>query len=126
MTAKAAAVERWLATDLPWLDGLDRLSQRLRPKPLAEKDFPVAEDLVATQLIMYRPPATDAAAGRIDLRAIARNSAALAALEHRLRDERHQVSTGQGRSDPTTVPGYEWGFNLQVGVVRPSEEEKTR
>ena len=31
-SAKAAAVERWLATDVTWLDGLDRLSERLRPK----------------------------------------------------------------------------------------------
>jgi Tfp pilus assembly PilM family ATPase len=123
MSAKAAAVDRWLATDVPWLDGLDRLSERLRPKTLSEKEYPVNEDLVATRLIIARPPASDSAAGRIDLNAIAKNSAAVAALEHRLRDSQHQVSTGQGRADTTTVPGYEWGFNLRVGVMPPSEKE---
>ena len=122
LTAKAAAVERWLATDVTWLDGLDRLSQRLRPKPLSEKEFPVNEDLVATQLIIARPAVSDVAAGRVDLRAIAKNSAAVTALENRIRDTVHQVSTGQGRADTTTVPGYEWGFNLKVGVMPPSDK----
>ncbi|MEX0641752.1 MAG: hypothetical protein WD468_03575, partial [Pirellulales bacterium] len=123
MTAKAAAVERWLATDVTWPDKLVELNQRLRPKLLSEKDFTVAEDLVVTQLIISRPPATDAAAGRVELRAIAKNSAAVAPIERRLRDERLQVSSGQGRTDSTTIPGYEWGINLRVGVMRPSDKE---
>lgn len=125
MSAKAAAVDKWLATDVTWLDGLDRFSERLRPKLLTEKekDFPVAEDLVATQLIIARPAASDPAAGRVDLRAIAKTSAAVAALENRLRDTQHQVSTGQGRADSTTVPGYDWSFNLRIGVMPPSEKE---
>ncbi len=122
MTAKAAAVERWLGSDVTWLDGLDTLSQRLRPKLLSEKDFPVSEDLVATQLIVAKPPANDPTAGRVDLRAIAKNSAAVTPIERRVRDAEHQVSSGQGRANTTTVPGYEWEFTLRVGVVPPSEK----
>jgi Tfp pilus assembly PilM family ATPase len=122
MTAKAAAVEGWLATDVTWLDGLNRLSERLRPKLLTEKDFPESEDLVATQLTFFRPATTDPAAGRIELRAVARNDSAVAALERRLRDERHQVSTG-GLGRDQSIPGYGSAFGLQVGVMPPTNEE---
>jgi Tfp pilus assembly PilM family ATPase len=122
MTAKAAAVERWLATDVTWLDGLNTLSQRLRPVLLVEKDFPVAEDLVTTQLTFSRPPANDPAAGRIDLLALAKSDSAVAALEERLRDEQHHVSTGKLGRDKS-VPGYESSFGLQVGLVSPSEQK---
>jgi len=126
LTAKAAAVERWLATDVPWLDGLDRLSERLRPKPLSEKEYPVNEDLVVQQLTVAKPSESDikaGLAGRVDIRAVAKNSAAVTALENRTRDTQHQVSTGQGHADTSTVPGYEWAFNLRVGVMQPSDKE---
>jgi len=123
LSVKATAVDRWLATDVTWLDGLDRLSERLRPKPLSEKEYPVNEDLVVQQLTIAKPPMSDTAAGRIDIRAVAKNSAAVTALENRTRDTQHQVSTGQGHSDTSTVSGYEWAFNLRVGVMSPSDKE---
>ena len=126
VTAKAAAVESWLATDVTWLDGLNTLSQRLRPMPLAEKDFPVADDLVVTQLTFSRLTGNDLAVGRIDLLALAKSDSAVAALEKRLRDEQHQVSTGKLGRDKT-VPGYESSFSLQVGLLSsPAQKSPTK
>ena len=95
-------------------------------KPLAEKEYPVNEDLVVQQITIAKPSESDikaGLAGRVDIRAVAKNSAAVTALENRTRDTQHQVSTGQGHSDTSTVPGYEWAFNLRVGVMPPSDKE---
>ncbi|MGQ0445168.1 MAG: hypothetical protein ACT4O2_08615, partial [Beijerinckiaceae bacterium] len=125
VTAEATSVERWLATDVTWLDGLETLSRRLRPEPQSSKGFSASTDIVATQLTMYRPPANDPVAGRIDLKAVAKNEAAFAALEHRLRDERHQVAPGNLKQD-SSLPGYGTSFDLNVGVVPPPAGEVER
>jgi Tfp pilus assembly PilM family ATPase len=121
VTAEAAAVDAWLATDVTWLDGLDILSQRMRPEPLSAKDFPTSSDVVATQLTMFRPTADDPAAGRIDLQAVAKNPAAIGALERRLRDVQHEVRPGNVKQD-SSLSGYPSSFNLDVGVLAKAEE----
>jgi Tfp pilus assembly PilM family ATPase len=115
VTAEAAAVDRWLATDVNWLDELDQFAHRVRPEPLSAKDFPVANDAVVTQLTLMRPPGNNASGGKIDVQAIAKSAAAVAALEQRLRDGTHAVTTGIGKVDKT-VPGYDWSFGLDVRV----------
>jgi Tfp pilus assembly PilM family ATPase len=120
VTAQAKAVNRWLATDVNWLDELEEFARKVRPQPLAAKDYPVAEDAVMTQLTLLRPPGIDAVGGRIDLQAIAKSPQAVAELEQRLRDERHRVSTGVGKQD-RSMPGYEWLFNLDVYVTSPDD-----
>ncbi len=120
VTANAAAVERWLATDVNWLDELEQFARRVRPQPLSAKEYPVNDDVVVTQLTMLRPPGNDAVGGRMDLRGVAKSSAAVPGLEQRLRDERNRVNTGVGEQD-TSVPGYNWLFGLEVHVP-PSEE----
>jgi hypothetical protein len=120
VTADAAAVERWLETDVNWLDELDQFAQRVRPQPLSAKEYPVNDDVVVTQLTMLRPPGNEARGGRMDLRGVAKSSAAVPGLEQRLRDDQHQVNTGFGNQD-TSVPGYNWMFGLEVHVP-PSDE----
>jgi Tfp pilus assembly PilM family ATPase len=121
VTAQAAIVERWTATDVNWLDELEKTAKRVRPKPLAAKDFPVANDTVLTQLRIFRPTGVDAAGGRLDLQGVAKNSAAVKDLEDRLVDEKHRVIPGLGKTDKS-IPGYDWSFQLEVRVPRPEEE----
>lgn len=122
--AEQSSIERWLATDVNWLDELDRLSAAWRPEPLDSKKYPAAEDAVITQLIALRPPGNDVVGGRVAIQAVARSQQVVATLEGRLRDKSHEVETAGGRVD-STVPGYLWSFPLSIEVLPPSEEEKT-
>jgi Tfp pilus assembly PilM family ATPase len=115
-TARAAAVERWLATVVNWLDELEHFARRVRPQPLSAKDFPVNDDVVITQLTLLRPLGADAVGGRMDVEAKAKSDAAVRDLEQRLRDENHRVTPGGGQKD-NSVPGYPWSNDLQVHVV---------
>jgi Tfp pilus assembly PilM family ATPase len=123
VTAQAAAVEHWMATDVNWLDELEQFARRVRPQPLVSEEFPVADDVVVTQLTMLRPPGADPIGGRIDLQAKARSDAAVRDLEQRLRDERHRVTPGGVQQD-NTVPGYPRSLDLQVQVLPPADEEE--
>jgi hypothetical protein len=115
VTDQAAAVERWLATDVNWLDELEQFARRVRPQPLSDKKFPVDTDVVVTQVTMLRPPGTGAVGGRIDLEAKAKSDAAVRDLEHRLRDAGHRVTPGGVQQD-NTVPGYPRALDLQIHV----------
>lgn len=117
---KAASIDQWLATDVNWLDELDRFSSTWRPEPLDAKEFPMADDAVVTQLTAYRPPGNQSQGGRLAVQAVARNQSAVAKLEKRLRDDEHRVSTGGGKLD-STVPGYGWSFGLTMDVA-PQED----
>ncbi len=113
--AKAMAVERWLATDINWLDEMEQFSRDLRPKAMSDKEFAAAQDVVVTQVTLSRPPGVDAAGGKVDLQAVAKTAEAVADLEQRLRDEQHSVTTGSGQQD-RSVPGYDWSFGLHVNI----------
>jgi Tfp pilus assembly PilM family ATPase len=121
VTAQAAVIERWMATDVNWLDELEQTAKRVRPKPLSAKDFPVGNDNVLTQLRIIRPTGVDASGGRLELQGVAKNSAAVKDLEDRLGDEKRRVIPGLGKTDKT-IPGYDWSFQLEVRVPRPDEE----
>jgi hypothetical protein len=121
VTARAAAVERWLATDINWLDELEQFGRRVRPLPLSDKNFPIDQDVVITQLTLLRPVGADAAGGRMDVQAKAKSDAAVRELEQRLRDEYHRVTPGGGQKD-NSVPGYPWSNDLQVHVAKPTTD----
>jgi hypothetical protein len=121
VTANATAVDRWLATDVNWLDEIDDFARRVRPQPLSAKDYPAEKDAVMTSLTVFRPAGNDAVGGRMALKAVAKSPAAVAELEHRLRDERHRVTTGVGQQDHS-VPGYDWSFGLDVNVVPAADK----
>jgi hypothetical protein len=123
VSAQAAAVEQWLSTDVDWLDELEQFARRARPEPLSSKEFPVADDVVVTQLTMLRPPGVGAVGGRIDLQAKARSDAAVRDLEQRLRDESHRVMPGGVQQD-NTIPGYPRSLDLQIQVL-PSGADPT-
>jgi hypothetical protein len=115
VTAQASAVERWLATDVTWLDELEQFARRVRPEPLSAMQFPADSDVVVTQVTMLRPPGTGAVGGRIDLQAKAKSDAAVRDLEQRLRQDSHRVTPGGVQQD-NTVPGYPRALDLQIHI----------
>jgi Tfp pilus assembly PilM family ATPase len=121
INAQAAAMNRWEATDVNYLDELEQLARRVRPKPLDANDYPADKDAVLTELRLIRPTGLNAAGGRIELLGVAKNQAAVPDLEQRLVDATHRVTTGLGQQDKT-MPGYDWRFGLEVRVVRPDDE----
>lgn len=121
--AQAASIEKWLATDVNWLDEFEVLSKRWRPEPLDSKTYPVADDAVISQLVAFRPPGNEAVGGRIALQAVARSPQVVATLEARLRDKSHLVQPGGGRMD-NSVPGYLWAFPLTIDVVPAADAEE--
>jgi hypothetical protein len=116
VVGQADAVERWLATDVNWLDVLEGAARRVRPKPLSDKEFPVNDDVVITQLMMFRPPGNEAVGGLMAIQAVAKNPSAVLGLEERLRLDGHRVEGGGGQQD-SSVPGYNWATGLQVHVA---------
>lgn len=115
VTEQAEAVDRWLATDVNWLDELTDFAQRVRPQPLSSKDFPVADDAVINQLTLSVPPGTNAVGGRMEIQAVAKSPAAVAKLEARLRGGKGTVSPGNSKTEKN-IPGYDWSFGLDVRV----------
>jgi hypothetical protein len=120
VTAQATAIERWLATDVNWLDEIDRLSQKWRPQTLDAKDFSTSADALVTQLTITRPPGNGAKGGRLDVQAVAKDAAAVATLEERLRDADHRVATAGGKQEHA-VPGYDWSFGLRMDVAHTTD-----
>lgn len=121
VTSQAAQLNKWMSTDIDWLDELEQMARRVRPVPLASKDFPVANDAMMTQLTISRPTGNDSSGGRLDFRGVAKSPAAVKDLEDRLRDDRHHVTTGAGKVDKS-VPGYDWSFGLDVRVQHDDDE----
>jgi len=122
ITAQAASIERWLATDVVWLDELEQFARRVRPQPLSDKDYPVDNDVVVTEVTMTKPGGSDAVGGLLDLKARAKSDNAIPELEQRLRDGQHRVLPGQLTTDKS-LPGYPYSLDLQIRVVPPTEEE---
>jgi hypothetical protein len=115
---QTTSIERWLATDVNWLDELDRLSNQWRPEPLDSKTYPAAEDAVVTDLTLGRGAAKEG--GLIKIQALARNQRVVGTLEKRLRDESHQVAPISVKTD-SSMPGYGWSFPLTMEVM-PADE----
>jgi len=122
VTAQVAAIERWLATDVNWLDELEQFARRVRPKALSEKDFPAEDDVVVTQLILTKPPAEIAYGGRLLVNAVAKSDAALRQLEQRLAAGPHRVVPGRVQRD-MGVPGYPRSTDLEIQVQLPDSRQ---
>jgi hypothetical protein len=125
VTAQAAAIDRWQATNVNWLDELEQLARRVRPQPLSAEKYPVNDDVVVTQLTVLRaPPGDGAGGGRIDLQTKLKSDSAVRNLEQRLADERRRVSPG-GITQDNTLPGYPRATDLQIHVLPPDDDAAT-
>jgi Tfp pilus assembly PilM family ATPase len=121
ITAQADSIESWLATDVNWLDELEQFARRVRPTPLTDKNYPVNEDIVVTQVTMSRVGGMGAVGGQLALQAKAKNDAAVRDLEQRLRDDEHSVMPGSLQKD-NALPGYSRALDLDIRVL-PAEDE---
>jgi hypothetical protein len=124
ITEQAASIERWLDTDVNWLDELEEFARRVRPKPLSDKEFPVDNDIVITQVTVSKAPGSGEIGGQLALQARAKSEPAVRDLEQRLRDGRHRVQPGSQKKD-STLPGYPQSTDLQIRVLPSTDEEST-
>lgn len=87
---RVAAIDAWRASDVTWLDEIERLGRKLRPKMLDQADFPADADVRVTQLRATALTSRSESGGKIDLSAAARSSSTRG-LEARLRDDLHPI-----------------------------------
>jgi Tfp pilus assembly PilM family ATPase len=134
-TAQANAVNKWLLTDVNWLDEFEMLSRRIRPTPLPktpieqeQNPFPANRDVVVRALNLSHPPDTrdgkGAAGGMIKVtQALAKdNNATIRAAEDRLRsDGRLDVTSFGVKPAGNVMPGYGFAFDLTINVPPPEE-----
>lgn len=121
---RSESVGRWLATDVTWLDELERLSRTLRPLPLDSKEFAASHDVQVTGVTAIAKAGLTESGGTITLEGYARNPDDLNEIERDLRDAKHQVEPGavavvQGNGE------YGWSFRSVVTAAPatdPSEE----
>ena len=92
---RATAIEQWLATDITWLDELERTTLALRPLTLDDPNYPAAEDVIVKQIRTRRPDLRNDSSGVIELDTLAKNSNSLNPIEERLRDKTHDVQPGK-------------------------------
>jgi hypothetical protein len=99
--ARANAIEQWLATDIIWLDELDRTCLALRPKALDDPDYPAAQDVKVAQFRTSPPGLRTVSGVVIGLDTLAKTSDAIGPIEERLRDKLHDVQPGKLGREPT-------------------------
>lgn len=116
-------VDEWLATDVNWLDELDRLALALRPKPVSDKEFDEKSDVLLVSFDAKAQRGRNSKGGRIDLKGALRQDKALAAIETRLRDATHQVEAGVTNQGGRKSP-YTHTFNTDILVVPDLEKAK--
>ena len=104
---RAGEVEKWLRTDVLWLEELARLAQQLPP----------AQEVMLTQLRLAAHPQ----GGELQLTGVLAESSAGDDLEAALRDERHTVE-GRGRRHDPKDSRYPWRFQSTVVVKAPPSE----
>lgn len=120
---QAAQIERWMATDVDWLDELDWLSKTIRTQPLSAEEFPAEADAYLRQFVATEAGDRNAAAaggGRMDLTTRARSYGRLGQIEGLLRDERHVVDPGPTQDVPDGG-AYIIQATQEVRVMKPTE-----
>ncbi len=118
---RAEAVDQWLATDVNWLDELERLGRQLRPEPLDSKEFPAKEDVYLSQFTASRSTQRDVAGGAISIRTLSRGPFSYDEIEERLRDDTHVVETSSGGTAPN-AGDYSWETQTNLRVLSTEGE----
>ena len=118
---KSRKVAAWLATDVNWLDEIDRLSITIRPLPLSEKEFNAEQDAMLTSLVANKAAGSRGVGGTLLLDGRVRDDAILQQLEQQLRDPQHAVNPKSVVNDPENRP-YISTFQTNIEVTPPVEE----
>ena len=113
-------IDAWRASDVTWLDELDRLGHKLRPQPLSAKDFPTASDVRVTQLLATVRVGSGEPGGVIVLSARAK-SASTQEVEARLRDRQHAVEP-QSTAEVESPDGYNYQYVAKIVVPAEVDE----
>jgi hypothetical protein len=111
---RAEALEKWLATDITWLDELDRATVALRPKQLDDPEYAAEADVLVKSMRTRRPDLNASGGGVLELDTLAKNSDALGPLESRLRDRKHTVRSGNVGREPG---GGEYALSVKYDVT---------
>lgn len=118
---KAKEIEQWMATDVNWLDEIDRVTLTLRPEPLDNhEEFKPDCDVLLTSLVAKQAPGRNGVGGTLELAGGVRDDDVLEGLEDQLRGVDRQVNPKLMLKDPEASP-YVWSFQDDV-VVTSSEE----
>ena len=116
-------VEQWLATDVNWLDEIDRIAMTLRPEPLDNHDeFQPDRDAVLSLLFAKKAAAKRGVGGTIELDGGVRDEEVLEELENQLRGPGHEVNPKTLIKDSNEAP-YIWAFQADI-VVSPESEDR--
>jgi hypothetical protein len=115
---RAAAMEKWLATDVTWLDELDRAVGSIRPKQLDDPEYAAEADVLVKSIRTRKPDLNASGGGVLELDTLAKNSDALGPLEARLREGKRMLRSGNiGRE----AGEGEYGLSVKYDVTVPPE-----
>ncbi|WP_442485288.1 hypothetical protein [Aeoliella sp. SH292] len=121
---QSAEIEKWLATDVNWLDEIDRVAVTLRPEPLDNHEkFDVDRDVILRSITAKQAAGRQGEGGSLELAGAVRDDAVLEAIENQLRDDRRQVNPKSLVTDTESSP-YVWKFQDDIVVTRVEEDRR--
>jgi hypothetical protein len=116
-------VAQWLATDVNWLDEIDRIAMTLRPEPVDNHEaFKADRDVRLTSLVAKKAAGRRGTGGTIELAGGVRDDDVLQDMEKLLRGPGRQVNSKTLIYDLQEAP-YVWTFQNDI-VVTPNKEER--
>ncbi|MCA9242012.1 MAG: hypothetical protein KDA37_17500 [Planctomycetales bacterium] len=118
---RAEAVAQWLATDVDWLDEIERLGRKLRPVPLDQEPYPADSDVFLRALDATPNTARNSRGGRIDITTASKTPYSYDEIEQGLRDEDHSVETSVS-SLSTSGDQYRWEAKTTLRVENSRAE----
>ncbi|MBN2579938.1 MAG: hypothetical protein JXB10_13195 [Pirellulales bacterium] len=110
--AHAAAIEKWTAADVVWLDALYTLS----------REFPPAEKAMLKELD-FKSRDADPPGGEIHLRGLIRSNEELNRMEEQFRRSHGQVKVGKSNADDS-IPPYRLHFDELLILQHPESPPK--
>lgn len=119
---RADAIDRWLATDVDWLDEIERLGRKLRPVPLTQEPYPADSDVYLRALDATPNTARNASGGRIDMTTASKTPYSYDEIEQGLRDDEHSVETSVS-SLSTSGDEYRWEAKTTLRVEKSRAED---
>lgn len=116
-------VEQWLATDVNWLDEIDRITLTLRPEPLDNHEaFQPDRDVRLSSLVTKKAAGKRGVGGTVELAGGVRDDAVLEDMENQLRGPGRQVNPKSMINDSQDAP-YVWTFQGEI-VVTPDSKDR--
>lgn len=117
-------VEQWLASDVNWLDEIERIATTLRPETLDNHDeFEPDRDVRLTSLVMKKAAGRRSVGGVVELAGGVRDDDVLEDLEQQLRGPDRQVNPKPLIKDDQAAP-YVWTFQADIVVTPPQEDDR--